>query len=352
MDTANALISNLSTKLEKLYPTRDEPLLPSTPFTAIGLLTTSYLTYRAFSFLYTHLRPSSLPKYQHGRPYTTWALITGASDGIGYGFAESLLSRGFNVLLHGRNPSKLSGIQSRLSSLYPAAQIQTVIADASTFSPSDIINIVHVASSLPGPLTVLVNNVGGGPPVADPYASLTDSSYETVETIISMNLRFPVHITRALLPLLRQHQPSLVLNVGSGAGEMGIPYLGVYCGSKAFNLRWSQAMAAEMLAEGVSGVEFTGILIGNVMSGSNKIGDGWFTCSSRTMAERALDKVGLGSNVWGWWRHALQFGFVGMVPEWARVKGVASMMGERKKEYVRLEREKEAAKGTEEAMKK
>ncbi|KAF2223768.1 hypothetical protein BDZ85DRAFT_175629, partial [Elsinoe ampelina] len=226
---------------------------------------------------------------------STWALITGASDGIGLGFTHALLSKGFNILLHGRNEAKLASLATTLHTQYPSAEIRTVLADASTFTPSDIERIRTTASSLPGPLTVLINNVGGAPPVPDPYTSLAETSPETIDTIISMNLRFPVHLTRSLLPLLQSHPPSLILNVGSAAGEVGIPYLSTYCGSKAFNLRWSQALAAEMVvAQGHDGVEVLGVLVGNVMSGSNKIGDGFFTCDSRTMAEEALGKVGWG----------------------------------------------------------
>ncbi|KAG8631444.1 hypothetical protein KVT40_000584 [Elsinoe batatas] len=332
MDAASSLLSSLSQSLTKLYPSpppRASLLshLPTTPLSILGLLTTTYLTLRTLLSLSPHLLRSSLPKYQHSRPYSTWALITGASDGIGLGFTHALLSKGFNVLLHGRNEAKISALVSTLHTQYPDAQIKTILADASTFSPADIERIRTTASTLP------------------------EMDHETIDTIISMNLRFPVHLTRSLLPILQSHQPSLILNVGSGAGEVGIPWLSTYCGAKAFNLRWSQALAAEMVAEGHDGVEVLGILVGNVMSGSNKIGDEFFTCDSRTMAERALGKVGWGGERWGWWRHGVQFTLVGMVPEWVRVKGMAGMMRERKSLYGQTEGAKGAVeKGGEEAM--
>ncbi|PSK34147.1 hypothetical protein B9Z65_8473 [Elsinoe australis] len=345
MDTANALLTNLSTKLEKLYPkTTAASTTLTTPLTTIGLLTTTYLAYNATSFIYQYLRPSSLPKYHHGQPYTTWALITGASDGIGAGFAEALLSRGFHVVLHGRNPTKLAGVKQRLASQFPKAQILTVVADAG--SPSaDIASIVTAVSTLP--LTVLINNVGGVP-FGEPYNTLEDAEASTVDALINLNLRFPTQLTKALLPILQKNEPSLVVNIGSGAGEMGLPYLGVYCGSKAFNLRWNQAMKAEMMALGKK-VEMLGILVGNVRSGGNKIGEGFFTCSSLTMANAALDRVGCGrSSVWGWWRHGLQFGFIGSIPEGMRLGAASGMMAERKRQHVEMQSNKV---GTEDAMK-
>lgn len=116
-------------------------------------------------FLWSYLlRPSSLPRYCHSET-GSWALITGASDGIGRGFADELLSNGFNVLIHGRNEEKLQGIQKGMKLRWPRRGVEYVVADASETNAE--LRVVEKVKTLPGRLTVLVNNVGGEAPTSN-----------------------------------------------------------------------------------------------------------------------------------------------------------------------------------------
>jgi 17beta-estradiol 17-dehydrogenase / very-long-chain 3-oxoacyl-CoA reductase len=91
----------------------------------LGGFTALRLLYSLISFIYISFRPSSLSRYNHSNAY---ALITGSSDGIGFGFAhELLLSRGFNVILHGRNEKKLAGIKSDLIKQYPSRDVSQIL---------------------------------------------------------------------------------------------------------------------------------------------------------------------------------------------------------------------------------
>ena len=64
---------------------------------------------------------SGLPKYLRKTPDggASWALVTGASDGIGRALSSEVAARGFNVLIHGRNESKLSNVREELAAVYP-----------------------------------------------------------------------------------------------------------------------------------------------------------------------------------------------------------------------------------------
>lgn len=78
-----------------------------------------------------------------------------------------------------------------------------------------------------------------------------------------MNARWPTQLTKALLPLLTDNSPSLIMNVGSMAGLWGLPYLSVYCASKAFNMLFSDALKQEIAAEGKrKDIEVIGIIVG------------------------------------------------------------------------------------------
>ncbi|KAL9112670.1 MAG: hypothetical protein Q9187_007730, partial [Circinaria calcarea] len=179
----------------------------------LGILTTCYYFLRFFQFIYLFIRPSSLPRYLR-RP-SSWALITGASSGIGFGFAQELCSRGFNVILHGRNPNKLERLQAELQRQFPDRSIRIAIADAvQSKVASSIEDIVSSLRDLQ--LTVLINNIGGITGMAPPpFKTLAAYTAQEVDETIKVNAGFATQITRALLPVLQKNQPSLILNIGS-----------------------------------------------------------------------------------------------------------------------------------------
>lgn len=300
-------------------------------FLYLGEGTAIYFAFTFLLFIKLQFRTSTtLPRYHHGRPGKTWALVTGASDGIGHGFAQELCAAGFNVLLHGRNASKLGKIQEALEEAYPTVQVSYVVADAAS-ADADIDGIVEAARALPGKLTILVNNVGGQH--NDPlYGALTDIDAAYMDSNINVNARFPAQLTRALMSLLMANAPSLVITMGSVSSIKGIPFLATYSGTKAFNLRFSEAVKCEMLAANAD-VEVLGLLVGNTLSNTNTTAVQGFTCSSRDLAKHALNKVGCGKAVvWAWWRHAVQGAFVALLPHQISESAITNMMKGRKAE--------------------
>lgn len=141
--------------LYKLWASDVRQSITSTIGTALIL----FVLYRAVVFAWTFIRPSKLQIYCHSET-GSWALVTGGSDGIGLAFGEELSSRGFNVLLHGRNQEKLDRVKVELSKKYPSRSVEVVVADASL--PNDSYSVVaEKVKRLPGKLTILVNNIGG-----------------------------------------------------------------------------------------------------------------------------------------------------------------------------------------------
>ena len=229
------------------------------------------------------------------------ALVTGASDGIGLGFAHELARLGFNVILHGRNPTKLEGVKARLQQNYPEVNFRIVVLDASSTSYRQIDKLVASLQDLH--ITVLINNVGGGAKIS-PFELLTA---DEVDSVINLNARFPTLITRALLPkLTKSIRPGLILTIGS-AGDFVVPYAVTYGGSKAFNMAWSSSLRLEMKAEG-NNVEVLAVLVGKVTeTASYKKPVTFWTPDGRTMARAALQRVGCGrSIVVGYIGHAMQ----------------------------------------------
>lgn len=309
------------------------------PFFGIGVISCSFVLYRFYSFILLHFRSSSLPRYHHG-PNPPWALVTGASDGIGFAFAQELGRRGFNVVLHGRNPTKLSACQTQLEKEYPDRKFLIFVADVTRESEQAVRKFVESAAG-DLDLTVLVNNVGGTKGFLEKdFTPLADHSPTEIAKLMEANMRFSTLLTAALLPVLAQHQPGLIINTGS-TSAIGMPYLSVYAATKAYIAAWSYGLKAEMQAEGLD-IEVHDVESGTTQSGQNKTKESLTTPTAKTFARAAIDKVGCGRVVVpGWWVHHLLKVTVEVLPEWAQrwvlVKALKPMKDKGLSEFSRTE---------------
>ncbi len=127
-------------------------------FAALGAGITAKATYDLTSFLYYHLlSPAKYHRYLYGNaPY---ALVTGATDGIGKEVATELYRKGFNLVIHGRNSEKLKKVQEEiLSSSSAKKDVRLWVADASS-SDIDFASVVKEWEGIE--ITLVVHNVGG-----------------------------------------------------------------------------------------------------------------------------------------------------------------------------------------------
>ncbi|KAJ6545220.1 hypothetical protein B0H19DRAFT_1238198 [Mycena capillaripes] len=288
----------------------------TTVLSAFGTLIATYYAYNILSFLHLYiLHRSTISRYLASESlaseHRSWALITGASDGIGLGFAHELASHGFNLILHGRNPTKLAAVESALKAQYPRISTRLFILDVYPCSAAAIDDYVRGLGKDNVRVRVLVNNVGGSGLISPAFQPLTRLSAVDVQKLFDLNVGFPTLLTRALLPIMQE--PALVLNIGSFVARVPGPLLTIYAGSKAFNMSWSRSLGVELRAEGRQ-VEVMGLLVGEVHSSYQPL-EGPLVCSSRTLARSALDRVGCGRHiVAAWWRHAAVLALVECFP--------------------------------------
>jgi 17beta-estradiol 17-dehydrogenase / very-long-chain 3-oxoacyl-CoA reductase len=264
---------------------------------------------------------SGLPKYLRQSPEgkASWALVTGASDGIGRAMSSELAARGFNVLIHGRNEAKLSNVRDELAAAYPQRDFCTVTVDASNFTSADIDCIAALVGKLPGLLTVLVNNVGGTAPLSSNFKYFESTTPEEMQALFSLNVQFPLQITRAILPqLAAQGKPTLVLTCGSSA-QVGQPYVAAYSGCKGALHAWNRALFAEQ-AEAKSSVEILEVVVGPTytqqLQRDPNLKAGLLMPTADVMAKSILARVGHGHRcVTPYFWHAVQDGLLyGLLP--------------------------------------
>ena len=291
----------------------------------LGVATAAYMILRFLRFIHLYTRPSSIKRYLYGDS-PPWALVTGASDGIGLGIAHELANNGFNVVIHGRNPEKLSRTKAELEREHTNVQFKIAVLDAGTATTQQIDELV--ASLDPLNLTVLVNNVGGGSKIQN----LERNTASETDLTINVNARFPAQLTRALLPkLTRPDGPgTLIMNIGS-LGAPGVPYLTVYGGSKMFNQAMSSSLAVEVKVE-KKNIEVLAIPIGRVTEcAHSKEPSSFFTPVARTMGKACVDRVGCGrAVVVGHVGHAMQKFLVDVMPAVVFEMLVVPTMKERK----------------------
>jgi 17beta-estradiol 17-dehydrogenase / very-long-chain 3-oxoacyl-CoA reductase len=244
-------------------------------------------------YLYT----SGLPKYlrQHTDGGNSWALVTGASDGIGLALCSELSARGFNIVLHGRNAAKLERVSSELSKKHPERQFRSVTADASSFSPADIDRIMKQVADIP--LTILINNVGGTAPLSSNFKHFEDTTPAEMMALYSLNVQFPLQLTRALLPQLQHQQaPTLVMTCGSQS-QIGQPFIAAYSGCKGALHAWNRALEAEQHDAG-SQVEILEVVVGGTytqqLQKDKNFSAGLFMPTAEKMAAAILARVGHG----------------------------------------------------------
>jgi short-subunit dehydrogenase len=159
------------------------------------------------------------------------AVLTGASGGIGRALAVALAPHCDELLLVGRDATRLAETAAAAG---PAAR--AIVADLTTREGRDAIVLPRA--------NLLVNNAGAGD-----FARLAEQSDAALERMVQANVLAPMQLTRRLLPLLEREPEAWIVNVGSIMGYLGYPGQAAYCASK-FALRgFSEALRRE-LADG------------------------------------------------------------------------------------------------------
>lgn len=165
-----------------------------------------------------------------------YALITGASSGIGAAFARALAQRGQPLLLTARSQPALLDLQRELQR--PDLPVQIVPADLATDAGVDA--LVEAARRQEGALDLLVNNAGFGS--GGDFAVL-DAQREL--QMLQLNVRALVRLTQAFLAPMRERRHGAIINVASTAAFQPVPYMATYAASKSFVFNFSMALWRE-----------------------------------------------------------------------------------------------------------
>ena len=178
-----------------------------------------------------------------------YALITGASSGIGLELAKQLAAKGFDVILVARSVDKLQALANELSGEYG---IQARVAAADLTQPASIQNLAAMLQQQGLCIRVLVNCAG-----VLYQGAFVAMDASKIQQMIDLNISALTAMLHSIVPLMQQTVAEQggkahVLNVASIAAFQPVPMLAAYAASKAYVLALSEAVAEELQGSGVS----------------------------------------------------------------------------------------------------
>jgi len=174
--------------------------------------------------------------------YSNYALITGATSGIGLELAKLFASDGIPLLLVARRTAKLEALQAELSS-----QGDVKIFTCDVGNAEARLDLLRYIDEQDLHIDYLVNNAGFGQ-----YGKVADNDWADTDTMLQLNMVGLSHLCRSLLPAMIQRGFGKVLNVSSTAAVQPGPGMAAYFASKAYVLSYTEALAYELKSTGVS----------------------------------------------------------------------------------------------------
>jgi uncharacterized protein len=172
-----------------------------------------------------------------------WALVTGASAGIGAEFARQLAAGGTNLVLTARRYERLEALASQLKAKHKI-QTEIVVADlAQSAAPEQIYSFTKQKGIV---IDLLINNAGFGQ-----YGELPQVETQRLLDMVQLNCSAVVHLSRLYLPDMIAQGRGDVLILASTASFQAVPYISTYAATKAFDLLFAEGLAEEMKPHGI-----------------------------------------------------------------------------------------------------
>lgn len=173
-----------------------------------------------------------------------YALITGASKGIGKAIASELASKGFNILLVARSEELLEKAAGEITSRYRVKADWLALDLAQPDAPQNVYDWCRAKGYT---VQALVNNAGYG--LSGPFDKY---SLEQHWNMMQLNMQTVIGMVRLFLPDMQALKRAYILNVASSAAYQAVPKMSLYAATKAFVLAFSRGLHQELAGTAVS----------------------------------------------------------------------------------------------------
>lgn len=217
-----------------------------------------------------------------------WAVVTGASEGIGHAMAMDLCQRGFNVCVIARTMSKLEKVVQEIEAT--GSKGLALSFDFSTANEQDWEQLLKKLQSIR--IAVLVNNVGINYDYTN-YFTEVDVSLDL--SICKVNTESVIRLTKHVLPNMINSHAGAIVCLGSVTAVVPSPLLATYAGTKAFNTAFGKALFYELKSFGVDALAVTPNMVVSKMTqgrSSRPPKESFLVVNAAEMAHQTLNKLG------------------------------------------------------------
>lgn len=189
-----------------------------------------------------------------------WALVTGASSGLGVDFAADLAERGANVILVARREDRLRQVQSDLQTKY-GVKVEIVVMDLGKKDAPEALYAEMKEKGLQ--VDILINNAGFGA-----YGYFVDLEWERERQMLELDILTLVHLTKIFVREMKARNYGYILQIASVGAYQPSPYYATYAAAKSFVLHFGEALNYELrdtkvkvsvLSPGITATEFLAV---------------------------------------------------------------------------------------------
>ena len=173
-----------------------------------------------------------------------WAVVTGASAGIGWELASQLAASGANLVLTARRTERLTQLAAELRERH---KIQTEVFAADLAQPQAPDELFGFTEQKRLPIEVLINNAGFGA-----YGNFHKTDRQRLIDMVQVNVAAVVSLTHLFLPAMIARRSGYVMIVASTAAFQPVPYISTYAATKGFDLLFAEGIAEELRRHGVN----------------------------------------------------------------------------------------------------
>jgi len=173
-----------------------------------------------------------------------YALVTGASKGIGKSISIELAKRGFNLIIVARSESELLTLKNEISKKYNVA-VEAIVLDLSKEqAPAELAQNITLKNYR---LNALINNAGYGL-----WGNFCELKLDEQMDMCRLNMDAVTKLCHLLIPNLLKANQSYILNISSTAAYQAVPTLAIYSATKAYILSFTRALRFELKNTSVS----------------------------------------------------------------------------------------------------
>jgi len=264
--------------------------------------------------------------------FGAWAVVSGASDGIGRAYACELARKKMNVILIARSQDKLDQLAGEIQDKY---KVETQVIPADLCEESAFNTIKEKTKDLD--VGVVVNCAGLSYAFPEYLTELLESKEAwRVDAMVKLNVASVTKMTSIFLPAMAEKKRGAIVNVSSGFALYPMGLLSVYSASKMYVNQLTLALAQEYRGKGV---HFQSLMPNFVSSAMSKMRPSLFVPKPESYVRSAVATLGQEEQTSGFMWHDLQIYILASIPQWLLLRQAFPFhLGIRKKALRRAER--------------